>query len=68
MRRVTGLPKEMPLYSLRDTGITDLLHAGEDSLTVQHHVDHSSLAISGIYTDHFDAGLNERVFNSGVEF
>ena len=68
MRQVTGLPDEMQLYSLRDTGITDLLHAGVGQLTVQHHADHSSLAISGIYTDHFDAGLNERVFNSGVEF
>lgn len=68
MRRATGLPKEMQLYSLRDTGITDLLHAGVDPLTVQHHVDHSSLAIQSIYTNHFDPGVNEKVFNSGVEF
>ena len=68
MRRATGLPKEMQLYSLRDTGITDLLHAGVDPLTVQHHADHSSLAIQKIYTDHFDAGLNEKIYNSSVEF
>jgi len=68
MRRATGLPKEMQLYSLRDTGITDLLHAGMDPLTVQHHADHSSLAIQKIYTDHFDAGLNEKIYNSSVEF
>ena len=68
MRRATGLPKEMQLYSLRDTGITDLLHAGVDPLTVQHHVDHSSLVIQSIYTNHFDPGVNEKVFNSGVEF
>lgn len=68
MRRATGLPKEMQLYSLRDTGITDLLHAGMDPLTVQHHADHSSLAIQKIYTDHFDTGLNEKIYNSNVEF
>ena len=54
--------------SLRDTGITDLLHSGVGPLTVQHHVDHSSLAIQSIYTNHFDPGVNEKVFNSGVEF
>ena len=61
MRRATGLPKEMQLYSLRDTGLTDLLHAGVDQLTVQHHADHSSLAIQNIYTDHYDSGLNGKI-------
>ena len=68
MRKATGLPKEMQLYSLRDTGITDLLHAGVDPLTVRHHVDHSSLAIQDIYTDHYDEGVNEKIYNSGVRF
>ena len=68
MRNATGLPKEMQLYSLRDTGITDLLHAGIDPLTVRHHVDHSSQAIQDIYTDHFDEGVNDRIYNSGVRF
>ncbi|MCR5064410.1 MAG: site-specific integrase, partial [Bacteroidales bacterium] len=68
MRKATGLPKEMQLYSLRDTGLIDLLHAGVDQLTVQHHADHSSLAIQNIYTDHYDAGLNERVYNNAPIF
>ena len=68
MRKATGLPKEMQLYSLRDTGLTDLLHAGVDQLTVQHHADHSSLAIQNIYTDHFDSGLNEKIYNNAPEF
>lgn len=68
MRKATGLPKEMQLYSLRDTGLIDLLHAGVDQLTVQHHADHSSLAIQNIYTDHYDAGLNERVYNNAPSF
>ncbi len=68
MRTATGLPREMQLYSLRDTGITDLLHAGVDPLTVQHHVDHSSLAIQGIYTDHFDPGVNDKIYNMAPAF
>lgn len=68
MRKATGLPKEMQLYSLRDTGITDLLHAGVDPLTVRHHVDHSSLAIQDIYTDHFDEGVNAKIRGAGVRF
>lgn len=68
MRRATGLPKEMQLYSLRDTGLTDLLHAGVDQLSVQHHADHSSLAIQNIYTNHFDPGLNERIYSKSPSF
>jgi site-specific recombinase XerD len=68
MRKATGLPKEMQLYSLRDTGLTDLIHAGVDQLTVQHHADHSSLAIQNIYTDHFDPGLTDKIFNNAPAF
>lgn len=68
MRRELMLPEEMQLYSLRDTGLVDLLHAGVDQLTVQHHADHSSLAIQNIYTDHFDSGLNEKIYKNAPSF
>lgn len=68
LREDLQMPQEMQLYSLRDTGITDLLHAGVDQLTVQHHADHSSLAIQNIYTDHFDPGLNERIYTMAPQF
>lgn len=68
MRKVLGLPPEMQLYSLRDTGITDLLHAGVDQLTVQHHADHSSLAMQNIYTDHYDPQLVEKIYNNAPDF
>lgn len=68
LREELALPKEMQLYSLRDTGITDMLHAGIDQLTVQHHVDHSSLAVQAIYTDHFDVSLNDTIYNNGPRF
>ncbi len=68
MRRELMLPEEMQLYSLRDTGLVDLLHAGVDQLTVQHHADHSSLAIQNIYTDHYDSGLNEKIRDLAPQF
>ena len=68
MRLDLDLPVEMQLYSLRDTGLTDLLHAGVDQLTVQHHADHSSIEIQNIYTDHYDPGLNEKIYSNAPTF
>ena len=63
-----AVPEEMQLYSLRDTGITDLIHAGVDELTVQHHADHSSLAIQNIYTDHYDPTLTDTIYKKAPDF
>lgn len=68
MRRDLALPDEMQLYSLRDTGLVDLLHAGVDQLTVQQHADHSSLAIQQIYTNHHDPHLVNKIYNSAPAF
>lgn len=68
MRTKLKLPQEMQLYSLRDTGMIDLLHAGVDELSVQHHFDHSDLSIQAIYTNHFDPNLNERIFKNAPKF
>lgn len=68
MREATGLPVEMQMYSLRDSGITDLLHAGVDQLTVQHHADHSSLAMQEIYTKHRDDGVGQAIWEKGPQF
>jgi len=68
MRKATGLPKEMQLYSLRDTGISDLLHSGIDPLTVQHHADHSSLAIQSIYTNHTDPKVVDAIYGHAPAF
>ena len=68
MRTFLDLPQEMQLYSLRDTGMIDLLHAGVDELSVQHHFDHSDLSIQAIYTNHFDPNLNETIFRNAPQF
>lgn len=57
------LPKEMQLYSFRDTGIVDLLHSGVDTLDVMHLADHHDLSITTKYADHFDQNMAERVAN-----
>ncbi|MDR0207016.1 MAG: tyrosine-type recombinase/integrase [Bacteroidales bacterium] len=51
------LPKTMQLYSLRDSGITDMLKAGIDPLTVKQHADHHSLEMTTIYSKHADPNL-----------
>lgn len=68
LREALSLPQEMQLYSLRDTGISDYLHAGIDQLTVQHHADHSSLQVQQIYTDHFDANMTKTIYEKAPEF
>lgn len=61
MREKLSLPMEMQTYSLRDTGITDMIKNGIDPLTVQQLADHSSLDVTSIYTKHEDPNLCERL-------
>lgn len=68
MRKALKLPQEMQLYSLRDTGMVDLLHAGVDELSVQHHFDHSDLTIQARYTNHYDPNLNETIYKNAPKF
>lgn len=68
MRKELALPDTMQLYSLRDSGLIDMLHAGIDQLSVRQHADHSSLAMQDIYTSHYDAHLNDTIYNNAPEF
>ena len=68
LRRDLALPQEMQLYSLRDTGIFDMLKAGIDDLSVMQHADHSSLDITTIYANHRDPKLVERIYGRAPEF
>ncbi|MDR2962721.1 MAG: site-specific integrase [Bacteroidales bacterium] len=61
MRKKLNFPKEMQLYSLRDTGITDLLKKGIDPLTVMQHADHHSLEMTTKYAKHIDTGLVQKM-------
>lgn len=57
IRENLGLPATMQLYSLRDTGIFDMLKAGIDDLSIMQHADHHSLEMTTIYANHADPHL-----------
>lgn len=57
LREKLSLPKEMQLYSLRDSGISEMLKSGVDPLSVKQHADHHSLAMTTLYSDHVDPNL-----------
>lgn len=68
LRKELNLPNEMQLYSLRDSGIFEMLKAGVDDLTVMQHADHSSLNITTIYASHEDPELTARIRKKAPDF
>lgn len=50
VRKRLRFPKEYKFYSLKDTGITAMLRAGHDALSVKEQARHSSLLMTDIYT------------------
>ena len=57
LRSKFKLDKTMQLYSLRDTGISEMLKSGIDQLSVKQHADHHSLEMTTIYSNHADPNL-----------
>lgn len=62
------LKEEFQLYSLRDTGIFEMLKSGIDPLSVKQHADHHSLEMTSLYSDHFDPNLSERIRSKVPKF
>ena len=52
MRDELQLPKEYQLYSLRDTGINEMLEQGIPALDVMQAAGHSDLAMTTRYANH----------------
>ena len=50
VRRNLKLPAEYKFYSLKDTGITNMLRANTDPISVRDQARHSSLLITNTYT------------------
>ena len=50
VRPAFKFPKEYKFYSLKDTGITSMLRAGYDALSVKEQARHSSLLMTDVYT------------------
>ena len=68
MRKELHLPEEMQLYSLRDTGINEMLKAGIDPLTVMQHADHHDLSMTTRYANHVDPHLVEIISKKAPAF
>lgn len=68
MRTELGLPDTMQLYSLRDTGINEMLKAGIDPLTVMQHADHHDLSMTTRYANHVDPKLVETISTKAPQF
>ena len=62
LRNALGLRKEYQFYSLKDTGITEMLDNHIASITVRDQARHSSLAITELYTRHTQKA-NEQVLD-----
>jgi len=67
-RKKLHLPSEMQLYSLRDTGIFEMLKSGIDDLSVMQHADHSSLEMTTIYAKHHDPNLINLIHSKSPKF
>ena len=59
VRGACALPMEVQFYSLKDTGITNMLEHGVPINTVQRQADHSSVAMTAIYVGHGDRANEE---------
>jgi site-specific recombinase XerD len=68
MREALGLPDEMQLYSLRDTGLNEMLKGGIDSLSVMQHADHHDLSITTRYANHVDPHLVDTISEKAPAF
>ncbi|MDR0206960.1 MAG: site-specific integrase [Bacteroidales bacterium] len=68
MRIKLGLPEEMQQYSLRDSGIFEMLKKGIDPLSVQQLADHHSLEMTTIYAKHLDPNLQKIIVDNAPTF
>ena len=68
LRRALDLPKDMQLYSLRDTGINEMLKSGIDPLTVMQHADHHDLSMTTRYANHADPNLVRTISERAPSF
>lgn len=68
MRKVLGLPMEVQLYSLRDTGIIEMLQSGVSPEEVMKQADHSSLEMTSVYAKHANPEGSYQIRNRLKDF
>lgn len=68
MRVALKLPQNISFYSLRDTGIIQMLDDGISPQKVQMQADHSSLEITSIYARHSNASGEQQIKDKTSDF
>ena len=68
MRTKLNLPKNVHWYSLKDSGITDLLRAGVPLISVRDHARHFSSAQTDTYTPTDMRNADPNILKSTVKF
>lgn len=68
LRKLIGMPVEMKLYSLRDSGIIQMLNDGISPEEVMKQADHSSLEITTKYAKHANPEGSAQIKERGTSF
>lgn len=68
LRDSLSLEKEMKLYSLRDSGIIQMLNDGISPEEVRRQADHSSLEMTTVYTKHANPKGSEQIKSKNTGF
>lgn len=63
LRKELNLPKEFKFYSLKDTGITNMLRSNMDILSVRDQARHSSFSITDMYTPSNPNKVNKAILD-----
>ena len=61
LRKFFGWPDEYKFYSLKDTGITDMITDSADMIAVRDQARHSSLEMTDKYTPLWAKEANEKI-------
>ncbi len=68
MRKKLKLPETMQLYSLKDTGITNMLENGVPSIDVMKQAGHHDLTMTSRYANHKDTRIAEKMYKNNLSF
>ncbi len=68
MRKALNLPETMQLYSLKDTGITNMLENGVPAIDVMKQAGHHDLAMTSRYANHRDTRIAQKMYKNNLSF
>ena len=68
MRKKLNLPDSMQLYSLKDTGITNMLENGVPAIDVMKQAGHHDLAMTSRYANHRDTRIAQKMYKNNLSF